>query len=114
MLPPLIGVRVEKSFQKLQPTRNIRPTGRRSFRIERASDVEVLLNNRPVRRLKLGPGEYDLDALPLTAGNNNVRLIIKDDTGREETVDFSVLFDRALLTPGLNRMGIHRRLRIRY
>jgi outer membrane usher protein len=102
VLPALIGVRVEKSFQKLQPTRNIRPTGRRSFRIERQSEVEVLLNNRPVRRLKLGPGEYDLDALPLTAGNNDVRLIIKDDTGREETVDFSILFDRALLTPGVN------------
>jgi outer membrane usher protein len=106
VLPALMGMRVEKSFQKLQPTRNIRPTGRRSFRVERPSDVEVLLNNRPVRRLKLGPGEYDLDSLPLTAGNNDIRLIIKDDTGREESLDFSILFDRALLTPGLTEWEV--------
>ena len=106
VLPPMVGVSVEKSFQKLQPTRNVRPTGRRSFRVERPSEIEVLLNDHVVRRLRVGPGEYDLDALPLTAGNNNVKLHIKDDTGREEDLDFSILFDRSLLAVGLSEWQV--------
>jgi outer membrane usher protein len=106
MLPPMAGVAIEKSFQKLQPTRNIRPTGRRSFRIERPSEIDVLLNDHVVRRLRVGPGEYDLDALPLVAGNNKVKLRIKDDAGREEELDFSILFDRSLLSPGLSEWQI--------
>lgn len=102
MLPQLAGISIEKSFHKLQPTRNVRPTGRRSFRVERPSDIEVLLNEHVVRRLRVGPGEYDLDSLPLTAGNNQVKLRIKDDTGREEVLDFSIFFDRALLAEGLS------------
>ena len=102
MLPALAGISIEKSFQKLQPTRNIRPTGRRSFRIERPSEIEVILNEHVVRRLRLSPGEYDLDSLPLAAGNNKVKLHIKDDTGREEDIDFSILYDRSLLDVGLS------------
>ena len=106
ILPPVVGISVEKSFQKLQPTRNVRPTGRRSFRVERPSEIEVLLNDHVVRRLRVGPGEYDLDSLPLTAGNNNIKLHIKDDTGREEDLDFSILFDRSLLAVGLSEWQV--------
>ena len=102
ILPPLLGINIERSFQKLQPTRNIRPTGRRSFRVERPSEIEVLLNGTPIRRLKLAPGEYDLDQLPLAGGSNDIQLIITDDTGREEKLDFAVLFDRSLLAVGLS------------
>jgi outer membrane usher protein len=97
---------VEKSYQKLQPTRNIRPTGRRSFRVERPSEIQVLLNDRPVRRLQVGPGEYDLDTLPLVAGDNRVQLLIKDDVGREEKLDFSILFDRSLLSVGMSEWSV--------
>jgi outer membrane usher protein len=105
--PPMLGISIEKSFSMLQPTRNIRPTGRRSFRVERPSEIEVMLNGRPLRRLRVGPGEYDLDDLPLAAGSNNVQLLIKDDTGREEKIDFSVLFDRSLLNVGLDEWSFN-------
>lgn len=106
MLPPVLGVSIEKSFKKLQPTRNVRPTGKRSFRIEKASTVEVFLNERPIRQLKLGPGEYDLDSLPLGGGANNVQLIIKDEAGNEEKLDFSILFDRELLDVGVSEWDV--------
>lgn len=104
--PSLYGISIEKSYHKLQPTRSIRPTGRRSFRLERGATVDVLINGRPLRRLNLGPGEYDLDDLPLTAGSNAIKLLIKDETGREETLDFDILFDRSLLQPGLSEWQV--------
>ncbi len=101
-VPPLMGVAIEKSYADLQPTRNVRPTSRRSFRLERPSEVQVLVNGTEARRLHLQPGEYDLNDLPLATGTNNIQLRIKDDFGREETVDFSILFNRTLLDPGIS------------
>ena len=100
--PAMLGFAIEKNYSTLQPTKNIRPTGKRSFRIERHSSVEVLVNNRVVRRLRLAPGEYDLDDLPLTSGTNQVQIRIEDEFGKQETVDFSILFNRTLLEPGID------------
>jgi outer membrane usher protein len=105
-VPPLLGVAIEKSYADLQPTRNIRPTSKRSFRLERSSEVQVLVNGVEARRLHLQPGEYDLNDLPLASGTNNIRLQIKDDFGKEETVDFSILFNRTLLAPGISEWSI--------
>ncbi len=104
--PAMLGIAIEKNYSTLQPTRNIRPTGKRSFRIERHSSVEVLVNNRVVRRLRLAPGEYDLDDLPLTSGTNQVQIRIQDEFGKQETVDFSILFNRTLLEPGIDEWSL--------
>ena len=105
-VPPLLGVAIEKSYADLQPTRNIRPTSKRSFRLERPSEVRVLVNGVEARRLHLQPGEYDLNDLPLASGTNNIRLQIKDDFGKEEMVDFSILFNRTLLDPGISEWSV--------
>ncbi len=104
--PPLLGIAIERSDAALRPTRNVRPTGKRSFRVERASEVRVMVNEREVRSLRVGPGEYDLDDLPLASGTNNVRLLIKDEFGTEENVDFSILFNRTLLSPGISEWSV--------
>ena len=105
-VPPLLGVSIQKSYADLQPSTNIRPTGRRSFRIEHPSDVSVMVNGREVRRLQLAPGEYGLSDLPLSTGDNNVQLRIKDQFGKEEVVDYSILFNRTLLQPGINEWSL--------
>lgn len=104
--PALMGVALERNFSLLQPSSNIRPTGKRSFRVERNSDVRVIVNGHEVRRLQLPPGEYDLDDLPLTSGSNDVQVIITDEFGNAESVDFSILFNRALMKPGLSEWSI--------
>ena len=43
-------------------------TGGGSFRIERTSDIDVLVNGVSVRRLHLRPGTYNFRDLPLGAG----------------------------------------------
>jgi outer membrane usher protein len=104
--PALMGVALERNFSLLQPSSNIRPTGKRSFRVERRSDVRVIVNGHEVRRLQLPPGEYDLDDLPLASGGNDIQVIIKDEFGNTESVDFSILFNRALLRPGLSEWSL--------
>ncbi len=104
--PALMGVALERNISLLQPSSNIRPTGKRSFRVERRSDVRVIVNGHEVRRLQLPPGEYDLDDLPLASGGNDVQVIIRDEYGNTESVDFSILFNRALLRPGLSEWSV--------
>jgi outer membrane usher protein len=102
----LLGVSIEKSYQKLQPAANIRPTGSRSFRIERPSNVDVMVNGHVVQRLHLRPGDYDLSDLPLTAGANDISLVIEDDVGQKRTLDFTVFSGRSLLAPGISEWSL--------
>ena len=83
----LAGFVIEKNYAALQPGKNIRPTGRRTFRIDRPSQVDVIVNGEVLKRLELRPGEYDLDQLPLRAGLNVLKLEITDDTGKKSTID---------------------------
>ena len=100
--PDLLGLSVERSYTKLQPGRNIRSTSRRSFRIERPSSVDVQVNGLTVRRLRLDSGDYDLSDLPVATGLSDVTLLIEDDSGNRETLEFSIFSDSSLLAPGLS------------
>jgi outer membrane usher protein len=103
--PDLLGVSVERSPRKLRPGENIRPTGQRSFRLARPATVKIELNGAVVRQLRLDPGTYDLEDLPLQAGANDVRLIITDDLGEQRTLSFTSYFDAALLAQGAREWG---------
>jgi outer membrane usher protein len=111
VMPPILGVGIAKSYLDLQPTANIRPTGRRSFRIERPSEVVVLVNGVEARRLHLQAGEYDLDDLPLASGTNNVQLRLRDQFGKEEEINFAILHNRILLDSGISEWTIAAGLR---
>jgi outer membrane usher protein len=102
----MLGLSVEKSYSKLQPAANIHPTGSRSFRIERTSNVDVMINGHVTQRLHLAPGDYDLKDLPLTAGANDITLIIEDDVGQKRTLEFSVFSGRSLLAPGISEWAL--------
>jgi outer membrane usher protein len=102
----LLGASVEKSYEKLQPSRNIHPTGARSFRIERPSNVTLKMNGAIIKRLHLEPGDYNLDDLPLTTGANDVSLVIEDDVGQVRTLDFTVFFGRSLLAADVSEWAL--------
>lgn len=104
--PDVLGLAIEKSPRKLRPGENIGPTGRSSFRIERPSDIEVMINGAIVNRLKLRAGNYKLSDLPLTTGANQVQLIITDDTGERRTLAFTMMFDGSLLAAGKSEWSL--------
>ena len=102
----VLGVSVEKSYGKLQPYKNIRPTGQQSFRLTRPSTVQIMNNGRMVRRVRLAPGNYDLNDIPLSGAANDIQLIIEDDLGERRVLDFTVFFDQTLLAPGVSEWAV--------
>jgi outer membrane usher protein len=96
----VLGVAIEKSPRKLQPGESIRPTGRSSFRLDRPSEVDVMVNGAVIQKLRLRPGNYNLTDLPLGSGANDVTLRIVDDGGFERTLAFTTFYDATLLGAG--------------
>lgn len=98
----LVGVGVERLYQTIQPYRNLRPAGRGGLVLERPSRVEVLVNGQAFRTLSLGAGRYDLRDFPFLDGLNDVRLVVRDDAGRDESINLSFFSDTELLEEGLS------------
>ncbi|MFC6199511.1 hypothetical protein [Ponticaulis profundi] len=103
--PRMAGLSVYKATRTLQPYTNTRPRGFQSFSIEETSEVQVLINGRQVRRLRLDPGNYDLTDFPFVDGENNVQLVVEDRTGRRDLVEFDTFFDRSIFRPGYSEWG---------
>lgn len=98
----MLGIGVERLYQEIQPYRNLRPSGRGGLTIQRPSHVDVLVNGALYRTLDLGPGQYNLRDFPFLDGLNDVQLVVRDDTGREETIALSFFSDTDLLEPGIS------------
>ena len=96
----ILGISLQKSNRKFNPGENIAATGSSSFRIERTSDVDVIINGSTMQRLHLRPGNYNLRDLPLATGANDIALAITDENGEKQTLSFTTYFDGALLAEG--------------
>ena len=96
----VLGVAIEKSARKLSPGENLFPTIASSFSLERPSDVDIVINGAISQRLRLRPGNYAINDLPLAAGANDIELIISDDRGQRRTVVLSTYADTKLLAAG--------------
>ncbi|MGH7018234.1 MAG: fimbria/pilus outer membrane usher protein, partial [Brevundimonas sp.] len=101
----LAGLSIVRSYAELEPQRNVQPRGQRTFTLERPSTVETFINGRSVQQTRLNPGTYDIRDFPFAQGANDIRLVIRDDSGRENVINFSLNFDRSLLARGLTEFG---------
>ncbi|MEQ1577025.1 MAG: fimbria/pilus outer membrane usher protein, partial [Hyphomicrobium sp.] len=102
----VLGLSIEKSPGKLNPGENITSAGAGSFRLERASSVDVMINGAVVQRLQLRPGNYNLRDLPLTTGANDIELTITADNGERQTLSFSAYSDQKLLAAGKSEWAL--------
>lgn len=101
---PMVGVGVARNFA-LQPFRVTRPVSRFEFFLERPSTIEVFINGQAVQTLRLDPGPQDIRNLPLNAGINGVQLVVTDDLGRVERLDFATGVSGDLLAPGVQQFA---------
>jgi outer membrane usher protein len=101
----VLGLSVFRTYSELAPQRFARPRGEREFVLNRSSSVEAIVNGRSVRKIRLDPGTYKLNDFPFIEGSNDVRLIIEDDTGVREALNFNLFFDRTLLDRGLTEFS---------
>jgi outer membrane usher protein len=101
------GLSIERLYSDLQPQRNVRPRGERGFTLQRAATVETIINGRTAQRVRLDPGSYDVRDFPFVDGSNDVKIVIDDGSGVQESLNFSLFFDRDLLANGLSEFGIY-------
>lgn len=105
--PDIAGVSLLRSYSALQPQTITRPSGRQSFRLERPSTIEIWVNDQLVRRSRLNPGTYDLRDFPYTQGVDEARIVVRDDAGQTETINFTLFTDQYQLASGLSEFGLY-------
>jgi len=101
---PLAGISVSRNYS-IQPYRVTRPTGEFTFFLERPSRVDVYINGVRVQQLQLEPGPQDIRNLALSTGANDIQLVITDDLGQVQQLDFSAALAGSLLAPGLQQFS---------
>jgi outer membrane usher protein len=69
------------------------------------STVDVYVNGQLLRRVPLPPGQFELKDLPVPAGTNNTRLILRDAFGREREIGSQYYFAAGLLKEGLHEFS---------
>lgn len=101
----LFGVSLQRSYQELQPVRNVRPLGRRSFLLERPALIEIYVNGALLRSFNANAGPIDIEDIPVAELSNEVSIVIQDATGRREVDNFTLGNDINLLDQGLSEFA---------
>ncbi len=101
-----LGVSLEKSSRKLAPGESIRSSGNGSFRVDRQSEVDVIVNGAVIQHFNLRPGTYNLRDLPFTSGANDIELAITDDSGERKSIKLSTFYDANLLAAGKSEWSL--------
>ncbi|MFO6448607.1 fimbria/pilus outer membrane usher protein [Erythrobacter sp. NE805] len=100
------GISLERRYDALQPLRNIRPTGRRQFTLDRPARIEIYANGALVQALDVNAGPVDLNRIPALSLSTNIRIIVEDATGRREIDSFTLANDIELLGKGLSEFNV--------
>ena len=98
--PFIGGVAVEKSRRTFDPFAPTISLGGRQIFVATPSTVEVIVNGASYQTLDLRPGTYSLDELPIQIGSNDVQLVVRDASGREQVTRFDYFFDPIDLEAG--------------
>jgi outer membrane usher protein len=99
--PGLLGFAIQKRYDLIRPTDNVRQTGQRSLFLETPSTVEVYVNGVPVRTFRASAGPLELADIPFASGANQVELVIEDEFGRVREERFNAFSDVDLLSRGV-------------
>ncbi|NET07453.1 MAG: fimbrial biogenesis outer membrane usher protein [Symploca sp. SIO2B6] len=101
---PMAGITVARNFS-LQPYLVTRPINQFEFFLESPSQVEVFINGALEQTIRLPAGPQDIRDLNLGAGLNDVELVITDDVGRVQRLNFATTVTSGLLAPGLQQFA---------
>ena len=96
----LLGFSATRQFI-LDPSRQVFPEEDVTLTLERPSTIEVLINGRRARTLKLQAGPHDLRGLLLDLGSNELELVVTDDLGVQQRVTKRVGLASGQLAPGV-------------
>ncbi len=66
------------------------------------STVDVFVNNALVSRQQVPPGPFSITNVPVTTGSGDVRLVVRDEFGREQVITQPFYTSPVLLSEGLS------------
>src|SRR5262249_8489378 len=72
----------------------------RQLVLQRPSNLRIIRNGVLFRDIRLDAGTYDLSALPLITGSNDIQIQVNDDTGRVQSLSYQQYLDPIDLEPG--------------
>ncbi|WP_287602610.1 hypothetical protein [Thiothrix sp.] len=101
---PLGGVQVTRDLTWAS-SREYTPQGNQRFSLSSPAEVDIYLDGRLHRSVRLQAGEHELAELD-ALGGTSVKLRIKDDLGKITTQEFSRFTDSRLLSPEFSRYSI--------
>ena len=101
----LWGASIVKDFD-IQPYRTFTPTSSASFQLDESATVQMSMNGRSVKSLKLEPGLYDIEQFKLAAGLNTMELEILTDSGTMERIQVNNYGEPTLLNKGLSTYAL--------
>lgn len=96
----MAGIGVSRQRNRFDQFRSAILQGNRQLLLQRASTVEIYRNGTLYQQFRLEPGAYDLSALPLTTGSNDIQVQVKDDAGAVQTINYQSYLDPIDLAPG--------------
>lgn len=96
----LLGTSAGREFS-LDPYVIRDPYPRTTLFVPTPSTLEVWVGDTLVRRQPVAPGTLDIENLPVVAGVNQVRTVIRDAFGREQSASTNFLMGTNLLGVGL-------------
>lgn len=74
--------------------------GNRQLVLQQAATVSVFRNGVLYRELRLDAGSYDFSSLPLLTGSNDVQIVVRDNSGAVQTLNYQQYLDPIDLDPG--------------
>ena len=100
------GVSISKDLS-LQPYVLTYPVSEHEFYLTDPAEAEIWVNDVMVSKMILEAGTHDIRGFPFSTGNNNVKIILRDFSGRRDTMDFSFQYNTTLLAKGYSRYSFN-------
>lgn len=102
----MLGVSMTAAYQELQPYTRISPSSIHQLILRERADVEIFVNGRLVDVLRLAPGQYDLQDIPLNEGSNDIEVTVYYASGEIENLVFSQFYNARLLRAGMSNYAL--------
>jgi outer membrane usher protein len=103
---PVEGICLAKDFS-LQPYTITYPVSDHEFYVTNQSEAEIWVNDILIKKMVLDPGKHDIRGFPFSNGNNNVKIILTDFTGKVDSIAFTFQQQTSLLSQNFSKYSIN-------
>jgi len=97
---PVVGGFSLSTQQDLDPYYAIYPAPQVRGAVRTPSTADLYVDGRLVSSVRLPPGQFTLNDLPIETGLGNVRVILRDAFGRQQSIDLGFYLSTRLLKRG--------------